>query len=133
MHNIIGDYLLHQFQELHKKQLQKENQQSHERRETSRPAKKSSAERKTKGEPTWWQRRLRNDISYINRMLETMKPFISTFMVSQRAEVIQWPTRSNDLSEVEDDRKEEVNSSGNEGCTKGEDEASKGSEASLQV
>ncbi|KAH1038879.1 hypothetical protein J1N35_040622 [Gossypium stocksii] len=47
--------------------------------------KKKSTKKKTDEEPTQWERRLKRDVHYNMRLLEAMKPFMDTFMTSQKA------------------------------------------------
>ncbi|PPD85413.1 hypothetical protein GOBAR_DD17648 [Gossypium barbadense] len=49
--------------------------------------KKPSAKKKTKDEPTQWQRRLGQDLRYNARMLEAMKPFMDMFLAKEEEEV----------------------------------------------
>ncbi|KAH1130530.1 hypothetical protein J1N35_001908 [Gossypium stocksii] len=71
---------------------------------------------------------LGRDIHYSNRMLEAMKSFMSAFMVSQRVGAIQWPTRSSDSSEGEDNEGEVEPTKGNKKVEAAEDKASEGHE-----
>ncbi|PPR94422.1 hypothetical protein GOBAR_AA26246 [Gossypium barbadense] len=87
-----------------------------------------SVEKETKGEPTWWQSRLRCDIRCSSWMLEAMKSFMIAFMVRQEVGSIQWPTKSSDSSEGEDNEREVEPTKGNKKVEAAEDEALEGRE-----
>lgn len=54
--------------------------------------KKKSTKKKVDDELTQWQHRLGRDVRYNTRLLEVMKPFVDTFMVSQGQEAFNGPT-----------------------------------------